>query len=187
MKGRLHFRIIGLLVTIALAGIIAFQSFWLSGLYHTLYNQMDINVKEAMRLADYKELFYRMQELKEQNEQNEQGKKEITRTIPFGNNTETNETNEGNSNFIQNDVNLNLQDIDLDTQIEEVLTELLHTLGNMEGIILQGMHDEVDPLIPINYHRYDSLLVSELKAKWKHIESCGAVRLERVSGAFKQA
>ncbi len=35
----------------------------------------------------------------------------------------------------------------------------------MEGIILQGMHDEVDPLVPINYHRYDSLLVSELKAK----------------------
>lgn len=172
MKDRLHFRIIGLLVTIALAGIIAFQGFWLNGLYNTLYNQMDVNIKEAMRLADYKELFYRMQELKEKNEK---GKKEFSRTIPFGNHTEANNTNEEHSNFIQNDVDINLQDIDLKTQIEEVLTELLHTLENMEGIILQGMHEEVDPLIPVNFHRYDSLLASELKAQ--HIDTHYQLRL----------
>lgn len=162
MRNRLHFRIIGILIAVALTGVIAFQAFWLNGLYHTLYHQMEANVREAMRLADYKELFYRMQELKEKNEE---GTREFSRNIPFGSQAETGESSEEEANFIQNDVNLNLEDVDLNTQIEEVLTELLHTLGNMEGIILQGMHDEVDPLVPINYQRYDSLLVSELKEK----------------------
>lgn len=164
MKNRLRFRLIGLLIAIALTGIIAFQGFWLNGLYHTLYRQMDLNIQEAMRLADYKELFYRMQELKEHNEGEQ---KEFTRTVPFGGKTETpieNKESEG-TNFIENDVNLNFEDVDLKTQIDEVISELLQTLGNMEGIILQGMHDEVDPLIPINYQRYDSLLIAELKQR----------------------
>lgn len=162
MKSRLHFRIIALLIVIALAGIVAFQGFWLKSLYTTLYNQLEGNIKEAMRRADYKELFYRMQELKEKNEEKTL---EFTRSIPYGNNAEDTDPQEENSDFIQNDINFNLENVDLKSQIDEVLDELLHTLGNMEGIILQGMHDEVDPLIRINYLRYDSLLVEELKGK----------------------
>jgi len=162
MKSRLHFRIIGILITVALGCIVAFQAYWLNGLYNTLYHQMDVNIKEAMRLADYKELFFRMQELKEKNEED---RMEFSRNFQFENNTDAAINEEENINFIQNDVNLNLQGVDLKAQIEEVLDELLHTLGNMEGIILQGMHDEIDPLVAINYHRYDSLLVRELKEK----------------------
>jgi len=157
MNSRLRFRLIGVLIAIALACIIAFQGFWLKGLYSTLYSQMDTNIQEAMRLADYKELFYRMQELKERNED---GKREIVQNIQLGSKEE-----ESEDDFIQSDVNLNLQGVDLTTQIDQVISELLQTLGKMEGIILQGMHDEVDPLIPINYHRYDSILTKELKAK----------------------
>lgn len=55
MNIRLRFKLIALLIVLSLAGLLVFQGYWLKGLYDTLYKQMEINIEEAMKIADYKE------------------------------------------------------------------------------------------------------------------------------------
>lgn len=64
MNIRLRFKLIALLIVLSLAGLLVFQGYWLKGLYDTLYKQMEINIEEAMKIADYKELFLRIRAIK---------------------------------------------------------------------------------------------------------------------------
>ena len=64
MNIRLRFKLIALLIALSLAGLLVFQGYWLKGLYDTLYKQMEINIEEAMKIADYKELFLRIRAIK---------------------------------------------------------------------------------------------------------------------------
>ena len=64
MKTRLRFKIIAVLICLSLAGLLISQGYWLKGLYDTLYKQMEINIEEAMKIADYKELFLRIRSIK---------------------------------------------------------------------------------------------------------------------------
>lgn len=54
---------IAALVILSLAGIFAYQVYWLSGLYHTMRNDMEHNILEAMRMSDYNEMMLRVEEL----------------------------------------------------------------------------------------------------------------------------
>ena len=58
MNIRLRFKLIALLIVLSLAGLLVFQGYWLKGLYDTLYKQMEINIEEAMKIADYKAVSY---------------------------------------------------------------------------------------------------------------------------------
>ena len=66
MNIRLRFKLIALLIVLSLAGLLVFQGYWLKGLYDTLYKQMEINIEEAMKIADYKELFLRIRAIKKE-------------------------------------------------------------------------------------------------------------------------
>ena len=66
MNIRLRFKLIALLIVLSLAGLLVFQGYWLKGLYDTLYKQMEINIEEAMKIADYKELFLRIRSIKKE-------------------------------------------------------------------------------------------------------------------------
>ena len=66
MNTRLRFKLIALLIVLSLTGLLVFQGYWLKGLYDTLYKQMEINIEEAMKIADYKELFLRIRTIKEE-------------------------------------------------------------------------------------------------------------------------
>lgn len=68
MNIRLRFKLIALLIALSLAGLLVFQGYWLKGLYDTLYKQMEINIEEAMKIADYKELFLRIRAIKKNRE-----------------------------------------------------------------------------------------------------------------------
>ena len=56
---------IAVLVNVALMGVFVYQSYWLVQLYHTMSEQMDNNIQEAMRVADLKEVFLRLKGIEE--------------------------------------------------------------------------------------------------------------------------
>ena len=48
---KLPFKYIAILVVISLAGIFAYQAYWLTSLYHTMHSEMERDITEAMRKA----------------------------------------------------------------------------------------------------------------------------------------
>lgn len=154
MKAKLHFKLIGILITIALIGIIAFQGYWLKGLYDTLSIQMDANIEEAMKMADYKELFYRMEEIKKRSEK---PVNRIEASLSSGDDKE--------DSLNDSLGNMSLEGIDLRNQVDSAVSEVYKVLDGMESMILQSIHNQMDSMIPARVHVYDSLLYEELKAK----------------------
>ena len=61
----MRLKYIAVLVIVALVGVFAYQSYWLVQLYHTMSEQMDNNIQEAMRVADLKEVFLRLKSIEE--------------------------------------------------------------------------------------------------------------------------
>ena len=57
MNIRLRFKLIALLIVLSLAGLLVFQGYWLKGLYVSSKKSTWDNIEEAMRMADYMELF----------------------------------------------------------------------------------------------------------------------------------
>lgn len=156
---RFRFKFIAILIPIALAGLIAFQGYWLKGLYNTLYNQMETNIQESMRIADYKELLFRMEEYKQQT-----GAAEYVASVNYSNQEEAGDEEQDSEIPREiDDFEINVRGTDLKNEVDKALDELLTTLNNMESIVLQGMHDQFDSIMPIRFHVYDSLLVDELK------------------------
>ncbi len=58
MKTKLSFKIIAALISISLAALLFSQGYWLKGLYDSTWIQINGNIEEAMRMADYKENIY---------------------------------------------------------------------------------------------------------------------------------
>ena len=56
---KLPFKYIAILVVISLAGIFAYQAYWLTSLYHTMHSEMERDITEAMRMSDYNEMMIR--------------------------------------------------------------------------------------------------------------------------------
>lgn len=63
MNTRLKY--IGVLVIVALLGVAVYQAYWLVQLYHTMSEQMDSNIQEAMRVADLKEVYLRLKSIED--------------------------------------------------------------------------------------------------------------------------
>lgn len=165
MKKRLRFKLIALLIITALAGLIAFQAYWLKGLYETLYSQMESDIQESMRLADYKEMFFRLEEYKAR-----EGLDEYSSQINIKEDIDKEEVEkEGeevnkDSSFIDKDEEGSNIDLRGST-VDKATDQLLSTINNFGEYILQGMHQEIDTLISIRFHMYDSILGSELRKR----------------------
>ena len=54
---------IGVLVIVALSGVAVYQAYWLEQLHFSLGEQMDNNIREAMRVADLKEVYLRLKSI----------------------------------------------------------------------------------------------------------------------------
>ena len=61
---KLKMKHIALLVISALTGIFAYQTYWLVGLYRQEKAQMDNDIREAIRVSDYKEIMQRVKMLR---------------------------------------------------------------------------------------------------------------------------
>lgn len=168
MNIRLRFKLIALLIVLSLAGLLVFQGYWLKGLYDTLYKQMEINIEEAMKIADYKELFLRIRSIKK--EQGALGPQ--TQDVYFSSELDPSNKQKMDAKASihpqKEDPDLNREDIfktanpdshmklHIDygdeedfSSIDSTLTDYLYVIGEVEDMVQQAMHANIDSIKPI--------------------------------------
>lgn len=155
MKTKLSFKIIAVLISISLAALLFSQGYWLKGLYDSTSKQINDNIEEAMRMADYKEVFFRIDELTQGDVHGE-----INQRLSFSKeeDEETEKVGMMDTFAVHTDKNPFKNE-----DIANSLNEYLSLLTNLEGQIQQALHLKIDSLMPISYNKYDSLLSIELK------------------------
>lgn len=155
MKTKLSFKIIAVLISISLAALLFSQGYWLKGLYDSTSKQINDNIEEAMRMADYKEVFFRIDELTQGDTHGE-----ISQSISFSKeeDEETEKVGMMDTFAVHTDKNPFKNE-----DISKSLNEYLSLLTDLEGQIQQALHMKIDSLMPVNYNKYDSLLSIELK------------------------
>lgn len=155
MKTKLSFKIITALISISLAALLFSQGYWLKGLYDSTSKQINDNIEEAMRMADYKEVFFRIDELTQGDVHGE-----INQRLSFSKeeDEETEKVGMMDTFAVHTDKNPFKNE-----DIANSLNEYLSLLTNLEGQIQQALHLKIDSLMPISYNKYDSLLSIELK------------------------
>lgn len=184
MNIRLRFKLIALLIALSLAGLLVFQGYWLKDLYGTLYKQMGVQIEEAMRIADYKELFLRIRSIKK--EQGALGPQ--SQDVYFNSDQrpphEPLADTEGPTRPEQKEADLKREDIlkaanpnshmklridygegDDFGSIDSTLTDYLYVIGELEGMIHQAMHANIDSIKPVDLGIYNQLLNAELEAR----------------------
>lgn len=155
MKTKLRFKIIAALICLSLAALLFSQGYWLKGLYDSTWVQVNANIQDAMRMADYKEVFIRMDSLTNQNSYGT-----LTSEIKLSKDS----TEEASQNGLMDTFSIKTEKNPFQyNEAAKSLKEYLNLLTTLEGQIQQALHVKLDSLMPVNYALYDSLLVSELK------------------------
>lgn len=172
MNTQLRFKLIALLISLSLVGLISFQGYWLYGLYRTLYIQMEGNIHEAMKLADYKELFIRILEIKQKKKDSEHGVHSLyVNSDSVARYTQTANPYEATPDSVSQAADRFALDISYDEKdiseagTDSTLSSYLNAMGKIESMVQSGLHTFADSLIPIRFETYDSLLTAELKAR----------------------
>lgn len=155
MKTKLRFKIIAALISFSLAALLFSQGYWLNGLYDSTQKQINDNIQEAMRMADYKEVFIRIDELTKGNVHGE-----INQRLSFSKDEDDETEKAGMMDTFAVHTDKNPFE---NEDMANSLNEYLSLLTNLEGQVQQALHLKVDSLMPINYNKYDSLLTVELK------------------------
>lgn len=60
---KLPIKIIATLVILSLIGVFGYQTYWLTGLYHTMKERMVKDIHESMQMGDYSEMMFRIDSL----------------------------------------------------------------------------------------------------------------------------
>lgn len=168
MDTRFRFKFIALLIILSLAGLVAFQGYWLKGLYDSLYTQMENNIKEALRMADYQELFIRIQQIKEK--ENTVGKATRNVGLSLGR-ADTLVFNRRNSSDTLSFKHMAGLDRNVQTKEEELhsvdstLTQYFHIMDQLENYIQREIHSQIDSIEPIRYNLYYIRLKQELQKR----------------------
>lgn len=168
MNIRFRFKLIALLIILSLGGLVAFQGYWLKGLYDSLYVQMENHIKDAMRMADYQELFIRIQQIKEK--ENTLGK--VTRNVDlslnhadsliFGKRKAAPSLSAPQSSRSDIIVPQEYQDFSM---VDSTLTQYLHLMNQVEGYVQRAIHSQIDDIEPISYQLYYNRLQEELRKR----------------------
>ena len=173
---KLPSKYIALLVVLSLAGIFAYQAYWLTGLYRTMRTDLERNITEAMRISDYNEMLVRIERLQERNREHgevsistgfdEQGKQFVRSSTVLHQVSDT--VIEGFT--ARNDT---LQRIETDTvcpsamlHAKEGFDMLLRNQRTMTGMAIylqRGLHSGLDILTSPDFNVYDSLLNDRLR------------------------
>ena len=172
---KLPSKYIALLVILSLAGIFAYQAYWLTGLYRTMRADLERNITEAMRISDYNEMLVRIQLMQVRNK--EHG--EITVSTGYGDEGEkivqtntTFHTSPGDTTT-HTRVDTLYQSAPADTtssdamlHSQEGLDMILrdqNSITDMAIYLQRGMHSGLDIFIEPSFTTYDSLLNARLR------------------------
>lgn len=169
MNTRLKY--IGALVIVALLGVAAYQAYWLEQLHFTIGEQMDNDIREAMRVADLKEVFLRLKGIENKGPHGmmevragieEDGSitaKTVTTTqVTVGDHTLEQKTGVVLRSGPQADSDSTADDNAFMKMLEEQIS-----VTELASMIQQGLHLGVDRFEGTRYEKYDSLLTAGLQ------------------------
>lgn len=173
-----------ILVICSLTGIFVYQTYWLTGLYRTMKQDLENTIRDAMRTSDFNEIVLRVNDLQKDNI--DHGSLSVSAGYDA----------DGNSLVSKQTISYtdSLNQKNMESRVETIIDTLKNNSDNQETIanassneglnvllkkqdslkellisIQQGIHSGVDTYIDINLQRYDSLLTSVLKEHDIHI------------------
>lgn len=176
---KLPLKHIVILVICSLTGIFVYQAYWLTGLYRTMKQEMESNIRDAMRTSDFNEIVLRVNELQKDNV--EHGS--VTVSAGYGadgNSLVTSQTISYTDSTYQDTLHSRTETM-VDTlktatddgavaeavaSSESGLDVLLKKQDSLKDLLVsiqQGIHSGVDTYIDVNLQRYDSLLTVVLE------------------------
>lgn len=162
---------IAVLVIVALMGVFAYQTYWLVQLYHTMSEQVDSDIQEAMRVADLKEIFLRLKGIEENGPHGvmdvsagvDQDGSIIAKTV-----TTTRVTLDGDQ-YEQKTAAVLHSTPEPDTtgaNRADAFMQMLEdqiSVTELAQMIQQGLHLGVDRFEGTSYEKYDTLLTAGLQ------------------------
>lgn len=173
---KLPSKYIVLLVVLSLAGIFAYQAYWLTGLYRTMRTDLERNIMEAIRISDYNEMLIRIERLQKRNREHgemsvstgfdSEGKQFVRSSTVLHQVSDT--VIEGFT--AQNDT---LRRVETDTvrpramlHANEGFDMMLRNQSTMTGMAIylqRGLHSGLDILTSPEFSVYDSLVSAHLR------------------------
>ena len=170
MNKRLKY--IGVLVIVALLGVAAYQAYWLEQLHFSLGEQMDNDIREAMRVADLKEVYLRLKSIEDNGPHGMMDVSAGVRedgTLVAKATTTTKVTLDGDKYEQSTGVILRSNPQAQNDSTEDQEKAFMHMLEDQISItelaemIQQGLHLGVDRFEGTRYEKYDTLLTEGLQ------------------------
>ena len=169
MNTRLKY--IAVLVIVALSGVAVYQAYWLGQLYFTMGEQMDNDIREAMRVADLKEVFLRLKSIEDKGPHGvmdvsagigEDGSI-ITKSVTTTQVTLGDETLEQKTGVVlRSSPQAESDSTDDENAFMKMLEDQI-SVTELASMIQQGLHLGVDRFEGTRYETYDSLLTAGLQ------------------------
>ena len=162
---------IAVLVIVALMGVFAYQSYWLVQLYHTMSEQMDNNIQEAMRVADLKEVFLRLKGIEEKGPH---GMMDVSAGVGedgsiIAKSVTTTQVTVDGEKLEQKTVEVLRSSPQPDSdsiKSEEAFMKMLEdqiSVEELAAMIQQGLHLGIDRFEGTRYEKFDTLLTAGLQ------------------------
>ena len=168
---KLPSKYIALLVVLSLVGIFGYQTYWLTGLYHTMRTDLERNITEAMRISDYNEMLVRIERLQRRNREhgevsistgfNDEGKQFVQSSTVLHQVSDTTLPGFTAQNDTFRKVETATVQPDAMLHASEGLDMLLRNQSTMTGMAVylqRGLHSGLDILMDPSFSAYDSLL-----------------------------
>ena len=162
---------IAALVIVALMGVFAYQTYWLVQLYHTMSEQMDSDIQEAMRVADLKEVYLRLKSIEENGPHGEMDVSAgvakdgsiIAKSVTTTQVTVDGETLEQKTGVVlRSSPQTDSDSVKSENAFMQMLEEQI-SVTELAAMIQQGLHLGVDRFEGTRYEKYDSLLTAGLQ------------------------
>lgn len=162
MNTRFRFQVIAILIGLSLFSLLLSQGYWLRGLYISNKEKTQESIRDAMQMADYKEVFARMDTLSKINYHGE---------ITY------------NSKVYQDSTEVSKDSTMIQKDTEEEFSEFLLLINNIESELQAAIHQKIDSLMPIFYPEYEKFLTAELQERGITVP----FRLEVIRQDFKDS
>lgn len=167
---KLPFKHIAILVILSLAGIFAYQGYWLVNLYNTHKQEYIKNLFDAMRISDYNEMMLRVSNLQQGPDHgsitasagfNDEGDSFVSTTTVIEDKPEENlkDTTYTRVDTLNNDREALLQTSD---QVGVILSKNKN-MESLTSYFQSGIHSGLDIYLGPNLQNFDSLLTVTLK------------------------
>ena len=157
---RLSFKSLISLIAVSLIFVFGYQVYWLGNFYRQQYDKMEVDIIEAMRNADYREIYIRIEQIRE--DSTITGIDEIEIGVP-----------ERDALYKTPPVDTHISDSLGTTQLKsnaEFPVEIWDDVDAMLKYFQKGLHQGVGHFMPVNFPVYYELLQEELNRRNLHFD-----------------